>query len=302
MASRAGKSTGLLLAVLFAAGCVNHAPLATQPSEAAALPFTPLSTPSLIYSELSPGELPKPDDQLIAHLELVDITAPAGAISTDPRFWQIVGDRTLDPQWQGFLSGNGIRAGLVERPAWGELKGVFDRYSVSSQQTNIRGTGRGEIACNSVAELSLFFFDRLGRLHGRTYDDAQCVWGITFAPNPAKPGYVTVEMCPVVRSMRRQMQFNRLGGEYELKYVQPESLYDLGLKLDVPLGMILVLAPTAKPSNSSIGYNFLLKQEPSRVAERVLLLWPRMYRFNQKATELQVDQAIKNLDQKAKAQ
>jgi len=90
------------------------------------------------------------------------------------------------------------------------------------------------------------------------------------------------------------MRVTRRSNEYEVEYAQPEVLYELGMKLQVPVGMAVVLAPNRDISAdaSSVGRAFLTENDPAGLMERVFVLYPRLYRFNVKATQRQFEQAL----------
>ena len=296
MAAPSGWKLGLLLLLPLACGCGHNQPPSPPTTQPADGMFTnTFAAPGLVYTEIKPDEELDPKGQFNAQLEVIDITAAVASISRDEAFWKVINQQAMDPQWLKFLQSTQLRVGLMDLSAWGKLKGVIDHYAVTSQQTTIQGNARSTIVCKSAAEKSIFFFDRKGRLQGRSYDQSDYLWGITYAIKPGQPKIVTMEMCPVVRAERKQMQFSRSGTDYELKYVQPEALYELGLKLDVPVGKMLVLAPTPDASRfgSSIGASFLINDEQSRMSERILAIYPRVYRYNEQATEEQIRRALK---------
>lgn len=292
---RGGWTISILAAVAAAVCACSHStpPATTQP-----LPEKvdlAAGRPSFVYQELLPGERVNPDDSLRALIEVIRISAPAGSLSGSTAFWQAISDRALAPAQQVFLASNGVRMGMIEASAWPSLKTEIDRHvGVVSQTSTIRGDGRAELKVGSAPTQSLFFFDRTGRLQGRTFEDSQNFWGLRFAPDPADRGKVVLDLCPVVRSTRRQMRVTRRSNEYEVEYAHPEVLYEMGMKLQVPVGMAVVLAPNRGISAdaSSVGRAFLTENDPAGLMECVFVLYPRLYRLNAKATEHQFEQAL----------
>jgi hypothetical protein len=79
----------------------------------------------------------------------------------------------------------------------------------------------------------------------------------------------------MVRSLRRQIQIGPQGGEREIQFTQPESIYDLGASVDLPLDHFLLIAPSAQANlDSSVGRNFLTLDQPEQRLEIALLIVP----------------------------
>jgi hypothetical protein len=291
-----------MLLMLLCSGCGlrlnpfarNHVP-ATEPSAPNSAAEV-LKRPAVVYEEVTPGMTPGEHDQFRAFLDALTITAPTGTLAADRDLWQVISDRTLSPEQQRLFASNGLRIGLMEIGAWQRFKEISDHYpGVTSRATNIRGDVRAEFEPLTADAQTLFYFDRNGRLQGRTFDNSENFWALNFAPQPSgKVPSVRVEICPVVRAARGHLQFTRVNNEREVSEVRPESLYDVGLRIDVPVGMVLVVAATPDSANASgsIGQAFLTIAEPSGLRDEILILYPRMFRFDEKATNAKIEQFL----------
>ena len=90
-----------------------------------------------------------------------------------------------------------------------------------------------------------------------------------------KPNEARVTICPTVRSLHRRFEVVK-NKEREIRYVQPERLYDLNLQVDVPIGHVLVVAPSPEVRwKTSLGATFLVHNDAAEQLEQVLLLVPR---------------------------
>jgi hypothetical protein len=107
---------------------------------------------------------------------------------------------------------------------------------------------------------------------------------------------VNVELCPVVRTSRRYLQFSKANTEREVTFVRPEAIYDVGLRVEVPVGMVLVVAPTeaALRTSTSVGGAFLIRETESGLREQILVFYPRLYRFNEEATAHRAEMLLHN--------
>lgn len=297
-----GVSWSVLLivtALLALPGCWHHRNSTTaptsQPSDPQSLRATDVLQPSFVYQEIIPGEAVSPDDTLRALVEVIRIVAPMGSLSGSPSFWQATSDRMLTPSQQRFLSANGMRFATIEASAWPPLKAEIERHAgVTSQTSMARTTGRAEIEIRTVPSQTLFFFGQDGLLQGRSFEGSEDFWGLRFVPDPAERGKVALDLCPVVRTTRRETRVTQRNNEYEVDFARPEALYDLGMQLRLPVGMALVIAPTpaARSSSNLLGRAFLTVDDSAGLMEYVLVLYPRLYRLNAKLTQKQFEDAV----------
>lgn len=288
-----------LVALLILPGCTHHREPTTeptsQPSDPQALRTPDVVQPSFVYQEIVAGETIGPDDTLRSLVEVIRISAPMGSLSGSPAFWQTTSDRMLTPSQQRFLSANGMRFATIEASAWPGLKSEIERHAgVMSQTSMARTTGRAEIEIRSVPSQTLFFFGQDGRLQGRSFEGSDNFWGLRFVPDPAERGKIALDVCPVVRTTRRETRVTQRNNEYEIDFAQPESIYELGMQLRLPVGLALVMAPTAavRSDRSVLGRAFLTAEDPAGLMEYVLVLYPRLYRLNARLTQKQFDDAV----------
>jgi hypothetical protein len=106
-------------------------------------------------------------------------------------------------------------------------------------------------------------------------------------PAPRKKDTVRMTLCPVVRTTRRRLEYSALNREEgEVKYTHPEHLYDLNLRVDVPMEMFLVVAPSGEATwPTSVGNNFLVSEGAADRMETVLLMVPRTVKVDIQAVQ-----------------
>ena len=264
-------------------GCGGQAQPDTRPAATGLTPFgDAIRSVPQVYKEVLPGQTLGSDDKLLCNVDVMHVLAPARAISGDADFWTIATDRTLSPEQQRLLETNGVRAGLVELTAWPKLGAMINtRAGVTSRTTNIRGTTRAEVDPIDSTGQTLFYYDRTGALVGRSFDECENFWGMSFVPQTQGRASVRLALCPVVRAQRQRIEVSRAGNESEVRLVRPEAIYELGLTLDIPVGTVLVLAPAARglELRTSIGRAFLTEADATELHERVYVIYPRMYRL-----------------------
>jgi hypothetical protein len=126
-----------------------------------------------------------------------------------------------------------------------------------------------------VRQQTLMWFDQTGALRGRDFDQSTNLLAVSFRQTIRRPDHVSITLAPMVRSLRRQIQIGPQGGEREIQFTQPESIYDLGASVDLPLDHFLLIAPSAQANlDSSVGRNFLTLDQPEQRLEIALLIVP----------------------------
>jgi hypothetical protein len=122
-----------------------------------------------------------------------------------------------------------------------------------------------------LPEETLFCFDRHG-LTGRVYDQCQNLLALSFAPVTGQPDVVRLELCPLVRSVRRHYSYTVLNQQDTVEYTSDEQMYDLDLRVDVPPGKFVIVAPSRDAERpTSIGQQFLGRQTKSGPRELIMI-------------------------------
>lgn len=241
------------------------------------------NTKNLLYQEVTSADQIGPGDRVQVIIDMVQISAPAGSISKRAAFWEMVNAGSFSSDFRQVLDSNGMRTGVMAARDWPEARKALELApGVMSQVATLAGTARATVNSQRFAQETIFYFDQGSHLQGRSYEDADNFWGVFFASDPARAGNVRMELAPVIRSTRRTMRLNRIGDEYQLEYEQPESVLDVAIKASLPLGSVLVVAPSdgAIESSTSVGRAFLTKEELGGLSEQVLFFYPRVYRLS----------------------
>lgn len=272
----------MLLAAI--SGCGRHGANTPQPS---IISLGMGNTKNYVYEEVTSPDQIQADDQLQITVDLVQVTAPAGTLSERAEFWAMVDARAFSVNFRHVLDSNGIRVGVMSAGDWSEGRKALEMApGVMSQMATLAGKSRATVNSRRITQQTIFYFDQWSQLQGRSYENADNFWGVFFAIDPATPGSSRVELAPVVRSARRIMRLNRVGDEHQIEYEQPETVLDAAIKATLPLGNVLVVAPSreALQSSNSLGRAFLTKEELGGLSEQMLLFYPRVYRLNAKGS------------------
>jgi hypothetical protein len=268
----------LALVVIALAGC---APEPSRPASSLAAP-APQTTLADIAPPRSAIAAAAPVHPPIINVSLYQLTVPAGAVSANPDFWKWVDPPSIDDATVNRLDENGLRVGEAAISDWSNFRKIFDAAGASAIEHHFIGPGAENQEFAPSAELgqeTLFFYDAHG-LSGRVYDQCQNLFILSYRPAPAPPGAsssatdgaIELECCPMVRGTRRQLHYTVLNGEETVEYKSDERIFDLGLRVDLPPGRFLIVAPSAQSQRTvSIGHAFLTQDATAGRRETVLI-------------------------------
>lgn len=291
----------LLSAAVLLGGCAFGKKPATQPTTQPGPPrvmepvlqtvLSPNARP-LVYRLVRPDDPPlEPEAFVMTQLDVYDIAAPAGLVSGDPEFMALLeplSDAALAQTPESQLQKNGMRMGLGAQLRWEEFKKVLEKQPVRTTPTGVMGTsGRAELTVQeAVPAQTIFYFDASGELVGRSFDSSENYWALRFNPVLHAAGTTHISLTPAVRAQRRRVEFSRSNGEMKVEYVQPESLFDMGLGVQVPRGKFLVLCPAAGSARQSttLASAFLFSNDAGQKLEHIFVLSPRLFVFDEQET------------------
>ena len=221
-------------------------------------------------------------------LSVYQLAVPAGAVSRTEAFWKRINEDVLDIGRRDILQKNGLRVGIAPMREMQEilaelnkgpvqtLPGVYITHTIRNIPLPMK---------EGIAEQTIYHFDTRDNLAVRTYDRADNILMLQFEPAPRKAGDVRLVMCPVVKSLRRQVRAVGDMDTREIEVFQPEALYDVGLTLDLPPDQFLIIAPSAEAHSSmSVGNAFLMHDGPAEKLERILVIIPQAI-FKPKAAD-----------------
>ncbi len=212
----------------------------------------------------------------VYQIQMYRVTAPRGTLTRNENLWRAMDEEVLSLSTRDLLDKNGILAGVAPLS---ELDGLMDVLeSPEITQSSLIGTRavRFEIEMRrGVRQQTLMWFDQTGALRGRDYDQSTNLLAVSFRQTIRRPDHVSITLAPLVRSERRQLQIGPQGGEREIQFTQPESIYDLGASVDLPLDHFLLIAPSQQANlDSSVGRHFFTQDEPEQRLEIALLIVP----------------------------
>jgi hypothetical protein len=228
------------------------------------------------------------DLDILLQLDIYQLTVPVGAISTSERFWKHIDEDHVDTATHALLLKNGVRFGIGPNDEWTYYKSLIDHYGATAQKGSTAPVKKGslELPMRSGIDFQDIFF-LTDHWRGRSYEKCDNLLALTFEPTPRHPGDATIQVCAMVRGLRKQFEVTILNDTREIELRHPEYLYDMRLRQNVPMDHFLVLAPSPLcelPDN--LGHTFFVKEYGPQPTETVLILVPRPYRITGEAPNI----------------
>jgi hypothetical protein len=232
-----------------------------------------------------------PSAQTIFHVEVFVLSAPPGTFSRNDEFWKRINEQALAVGTYELLQKNGMRVGISPLAELEQLS----PYMVDAtplQKFAVTGAEIKDVQIDmkvGVPAQTIFYFNRENLPVGRSYDKSENVMNVSFKPAPRKPGHLRMEFCPMVRTLRKRMQFTAMNDSYELQFINPEVFYDLGFLVDIPADSFLMITPSEYASlPSRLGRAFMIRETPTAQLEQMLLIVPQPVRSQAKDSGPQV--------------
>jgi hypothetical protein len=219
-----------------------------------------------------------PSANQMFHVEVFVLSAPSGTFSRNDEFWKRIDEQCLDVGTYELLQKNGMRVGVAPLAELQQIS-PFLVDATPVQKFAVTGAELKDVQIDmkvGVQAQTIFYFDRQNHPVGRSFDKSENVMNVSFKPAPRKPGHLRMEFCPMVRAMRKKMQFTAMNESYEIQFVNPEVYYDLNFLVDIPADSFLIVTPSEAASfPSRLGRAFMIKDTPTSQLEQMLLIVPQ---------------------------
>lgn len=276
----------LLLAVTV--GCATPKP-ATEPAAPAPAADAPavVESPVPVVPSVAPPEPPiaqveGPRDaqkavQQFFEISFLDLKVPQGSISQNEAFWKPF-DETFLGLWQhDVLNKNGLRVGRATVAELSYLQKEVD--GADADEKKLIGTESKDFEMEvrtNIPRQTIFYADRNGEFEGRDYEASDDLFAITFHRAPRHQDRVCIAIAPMIRGHKQKFAIAN-PETLQVRMVPPETLYDLGVQVELALNECLVIAPSsaALENPSLVGRAFLMEDRPAERIEHVLVIIPR---------------------------
>lgn len=224
------------------------------------------------------------DAPIQLQVDVYQLRVPYGTVSRNEAFWKRVDEQAVGVATYDLLFKNGIRVGEAPVTEWDYFRQVMEAHpAVTTSNTLVGAEGKPiELPLRKeVRNQEIFYFDSLNQLEGRSWDQSENVIAMTIQSAPRKADTLRIALCPMVRGMRKQLQYSAMNQELgEITYAAPERMYKLNLCADVPADQFLIIAPSGESTwPTSLGNSFLVTDGVAEKMETVLLIVPKPVRF-----------------------
>jgi hypothetical protein len=126
-------------------------------------------------------------------------------------------------------------------------------------------------------------------LTGRTFDACENIFNISYRRAPRKLGEMRLTIAPMVRSLKKRLEYTAKNDEIEIQYLAPVKFY-LNIEADLPMDKFLVLGPSDTAQLPTIiGHQFFVKDDPSQQMEQVLIFVAQPFRMDEQKTDSKSD-------------
>lgn len=213
----------------------------------------------------------RPLTRLVVDFQVHRISGAPGSFGTDSPLWKIVTVGLPDAEASLRLSANGFRAAVgreSDRPALGSfIEGVGDLHTAMDRVTpDASKSVYLELGpCDS--QLSVFFYDRQGNLHGLGFVDATARFKLAFEMRSSNLKEVWLRLLPELHEPPGPPQWKKgPDGEFhETPEVRGRSFEELAFSARIPEGGFLLLAPTpAVQERPLLAKPFFVNAKPDR--------------------------------------
>ena len=230
-----------------------------------------------------------PEPRMMITLNIYRISVPAKAVSHNEEFWKhVTEDKLVDVGTHDVLFANGFRVGIAPRSDYDYFKKILESNPVISQFTRSTSLDAGEFELalkKDVLSQFIFYFHPTNGLTGQQYERCDNSLTIRFEPARKEPGNVLVTVTPLLRSQRTELVWSVRNESREITFDHPKQLFDLSLKVDVPLDHFLIIAPSAEADeSSSLGRKFLYHEDKGQEFESLLLISPQPFLLEKPTT------------------
>ncbi|MGF1632862.1 MAG: hypothetical protein ACFCVE_03340 [Phycisphaerae bacterium] len=234
--------------------------------------------PQLIVPTPEPQDA-QPTRRWVYQLVSYQLSVPGGEVSRNDALWKRIDEQAVDVATYDVLWKNGIRVGIAPIAEMEHVRRHIDDPAAKRLSTANTVQQSFELPMGKEAQRqTIFWFDDQNVLRGRDFEASRNVVNVNYRPTPRQPGHTRISLAPAVVGTRKEIRYTAMNREVEVTYEAPETFYDLNLRLDVPPGHFLIIAPSPEGRwPSSVGRAFFLREDPQDLTEQVLVLVPNVF-------------------------
>ena len=271
----------LLLAPVVWPGCRPDGTPLNLPRPAADPLPRPLSPP-LASQPAQPSELPQ--FRSVIALQILRVELPVGTVNASEQLWNYLNEEPVAVNRSAEVGRNGLRIGLGEGAAWGDVAGMFQKLTgrplAPTRAFAWPGTVMDVLARKDRPAQSIFLFYSDKTRAGSDYPPGDNVFAVACTVDETNPQGVILTGVPQIRSS--QADFQPARPDVRMGVISPYTrtpFTPLTFRVTIPPKGFLVIAPARAALNTStLGHHFLIEQRDGLSFETVLIVLPEVIR------------------------
>lgn len=263
---------------LFGAKPVTGGADAEPDGEPAALePSTPANP-----SGGAPSVFERPLQKLVVEFKVHRFSAPAGTFSGDEHVWRLVTGRLSDAASALRLADNGFRAAVGQESDRAALRQYLDGLQGIRSAVDTATPDASRMVDLEVGtcrpQLTVFYYDRQGRLHGLDFERAKARFKLAFEMRSANLREVWLEVVPEIEEPPGPPKWIITDqGAQQQPEERRRTFSELAFSAQVPEGGFLLVGPAkAVGGRPLLAMPFLTEERPGR-EEGVRDTWESVY-------------------------
>ena len=257
------RLTLLILLTLIVAGCTPT-------------PATDDAAPATDTVQPIPAIDPDAPVRRVYALVIYDVAVPAGELSVNSDLWKRIDEQAVDVATYDLLFKNGLRVGVGPGKEFEHVRSYIgdpDAKQITISDLEDRSTYL--VMKEQVPEQTVTYFDDTNELIGRQFDVSENRMHVGFRRTPRTDDALRVSMTPSIAHRFRDLRITPAGRERPQTVEDETMFHDVNLRVDVPVGDFLLVAPSDDSDlATSLGHALLREERGPDLVERALLIVP----------------------------
>jgi hypothetical protein len=281
-----------LISLALLCGCIDDkkrtTPTPPTPQSASVTPHDNII--SAVQMEAPPGSPrdAQPTIPMVFQLVCYQISVPVGTVSKNEDFWKRIDETAMDPARYDLLRRNGMRLGVAPVSEFENIRGFLEDTPSKAKVVGTLGAEAHNMELPMRTDIpfeTINYYGMENELAGHSYDASENIFNISYRRTPRKTGEMRLTMAPMVRSIKKHLEYTAKNDEIQIQYVAPQKFY-LNIEADLPMDKFLVLGPSdTSELPTIIGHQFFVKDDPAQQMEQVLIFKAQPFRIDEPPTE-----------------
>ena len=225
---------------------------------------------------------------MVFQLVCYQITVPVGTVSKNEEFWKHIDETAMDPARYDLLRRNGMRLGTAPLSEFENIRGLLEDTPTHPRMMGTLGAEVKNIEIPMRTEIpfeTINYYGAGNECVGRTFDASENIFSLSFRRAPRKLGEMRLTLAPMVRSLKKHLEYTAKDDAIDIQYVAPVKFY-LNIEADLPMEKFMVLGPSGSSDMPTlIGHQFFVQDDAAQQMEQVLIFVAQPFRTDDPNTK-----------------